>query len=211
MIHVALAALLLSMVAPPELAEMPTPVIGPCDGCELALEGLPAAPPAVARIASADEPGEALRVHGTVTDAAGTPRPGVILYAHQTDATGHYPDSSPAQRHGRLRGWARTDTAGRYAFLTVRPGAYPGRDGPQHIHLVVVEPGCALYYIDDVLFRDDPRVTPGVLRRLERRGGSGLTDPVRRGGGWEVRRDVVLGERVPGYPSCDAAGGTGRR
>lgn len=181
-----------------------TPVVGlPCDGCELAVVGMPDEPPNVARLAPPDEPGEPMRLTGTVTDAAGRPQAGIIVYAHQTDASGAYPPASPRHRHGALRGWARTDAAGSYGFDTVRPGAYPGRDSPQHIHLHVIEPGCALYYIDDVLFRDDPLLTAEQLRRMDQgRGGSGVVMPVSQDGVWQVRRDIVLGAQVPDYPAC---------
>ncbi len=186
-----------------------TPVVGrPCEDCEVALIGLPAAPAASARLAPVDEPGQRLRLHGRVTDAHGRPRPGVVVYAHQTNQQGLYPgektDRTPGVRqHGRLRGWAATDADGRYAFLTVRPGSYPGTRLPRHIHLYVIERGCALYYIDDVLFRDDPHLTPAVARKASPgRGGPGIVTPVRVGDGWEAQRDIVLGRNIPGYPQC---------
>ena len=65
------------------------------------------------------------RVAGVINEwleADGAPAAGIIVYAYQTDATGIYPRGST--RHGRLRGWVRTDEAGRYRFDTIRPGAY---------------------------------------------------------------------------------------
>lgn len=198
--------LLLALMLPGAAPANPgagTPVIGPCDGCELALVGLPADPPATARLVAAGEAGEPMHLEGIVRDASGKPRAGIIVYAHQTDASGHYPPASPPHRHGRLRAWARTGADGRYAFLTVRPGSYPGSTAPQHIHLHVIEPGCALYYIDDVLFRDDPNLTPRTAREMDRgRGGHGITRPQRREGVWLVHRDIILGQRIPGYPDC---------
>ena len=74
---------------------------------------------------------------------------------------------------------------------------------PQHIHLYVIEPGCALYYIDDVLFRDDPHLTPAVARKMDHgRGGSGIVTPERVADGWQATRDIVLGRNIPGYPAC---------
>ena len=186
-----------------------TPVVGlPCEDCDVPLIGLPATPPTEARLASETEPGERLRLSGRVTDAQGRPRQGVIVYAHQTNRQGVYPgeksDRDPGIRgHGRLRAWASTDADGRYAFLTVRPGSYPGTRMPQHIHLYVIETGCALYYIDDVLFRDDPHLTPAVARRMDQgRGGSGIVTPERIADGWRATRDIVLGRNIPGYPDC---------
>lgn len=173
------------------------PVVGgPCEGCELVFEGMPAALAADARIAPEDEPGEPMTIEGVVRDPHGNPAAGVVVYAYQTDAGGIYPRAATA--HGRLRGWARTGPDGRYRFETIRPGSYPSRDAPAHVHMHVVEPGCCTYYLDDVEFRDDP-----LLRRAEGRGrgGQGIVTPARDGQGrWRVERDVVLGENVPGHP-----------
>lgn len=185
------------------------PVVGlPCEGCEAVFVGMPAAPPAQARIAPVGEPGEPLRIRGIVLGAGGKPAAGIIVYAYQTDANGHYPrDPGPAAqagvRHGRLRGWTRTDAEGEYRFETIRPAGYPGTDIPQHIHMHVLEPGRCTYYIDDILFTDDPRLSAEERETHDRgRGGSGIVTPERGpDGGWQVRRDIRLGENVPGYPA----------
>jgi protocatechuate 3,4-dioxygenase beta subunit len=64
----------------------------------------------------------------------------------------------------------------------------------------VIEPGRCTYYIEDVLFDDDPLLTPLERSRRENRGGIGLAVPLREGSGWVVTRDIVLGAAVPGYP-----------
>jgi protocatechuate 3,4-dioxygenase beta subunit len=132
----------------------------------------------------------------------------VIVYAYQTDRSGNYPASPAlrgfAARHGRLRGWARTDAAGRYTFETIRPGAYPGRKVPQHIHLHVIEPGRCTYYLGDVLFDDDPLLTPALrARESDAHGGNGIV--VAKGDakvGWRVTRDITLGRNVADYAAC---------
>ncbi len=186
------------------------PVVGlPCDGCEVVFDGLPSKLSSHARIAPINEPGEPLRLWGKVTDRRGHPQSGVIVYAYHTDKGGRYPPpvaplGGSRTRHGRLRGWARTDTKGRYRFDTIRPGRYPGRDTPEHIHMHAIEPGRATYYIDDVLFRDDPKLTAQQVRELSQgRGGSGVTVPTESNGTWLVRRDIVLGLNIPGYPHSD--------
>lgn len=187
------------------------PVIGQCEGCEAVFDGLPTRPPSRVRIAPADEPGEPLTLSGTVTDAAGRPQAGVIVYAYHTDQGGLYPlTASPAgqaaKRHGKLRAWATTDARGRYQFDSIRPGSYPDGDIPEHIHMHVIERGRATYYIDDVMFRDDPKLTPRQAKELSRgRGGSGLSIPERRNGVWFVRRDIALGMGISGYPSAEPA------
>ena len=172
------------------------------------LIGLPDAPPTLARLAPDDEPGERLQLTGRVIDAQGRPHRGVVVYAHQTNRQGVYPGEGAngddgIHQHGRLRGWAASDADGRYTFLTIRPGSYPRSTMPQHIHLYVIETGCALYYIDDVLFRDDPHLTASAARKADKgRGGSGIVTPMRTADGWLARRDIVLGRNIPGYPGC---------
>jgi protocatechuate 3,4-dioxygenase beta subunit len=183
------------------------PIVGlPCEGCEAIFQGLPAEVPAIARIASHDEPGQPLRIEGLVTDRAGRPAVGIIVYAYHTNAQGVYPTDDrfigqAAHRHGRLRGWARTTLDGRYQFDTIRPAGYPGTDLPAHVHLHILEVGRCTYYIDDIMFTDDPRLTDAQRRQLTLgRGGSGIVTPVGTGSGHTVTRNIVLGERVPGYP-----------
>ncbi|HET9483556.1 MAG TPA: hypothetical protein VFO79_06335 [Xanthomonadales bacterium] len=171
---------------------------GPCDGCELIHVGMPAQLAATARIAPDGEPGEPLVLEGTVRTPDGSPADGIVVYAYQTDAKGLYPAGDT--RHGRLRGWARTGADGRYRFDTVRPGAYPRRSDPQHIHVHVLEPGRGTYYLDDVVFGDDPLLTPERRARMAGRGGSGIVAPRREGASWRARRDIVLGAGIPGHP-----------
>lgn len=187
------------------------PILGDCEGCEAVFEGLPAEPASRSRLAPPQEPGAPMIIDGVVRDARGRVVPGVIVYAYHTNQAGVYPRArdvalhSAAARHGRLRGWARTDERGRYQFTTIRPGGYPGTDIPEHVHLHVIEPGRCTYYIDDVLFDDDPRLTARHRRQLlTGRGGNGLAKPVRDPEGrWRVTRDIILGAGVPDYPPRD--------
>lgn len=177
----------------------PEPVVGlPCEGCELVFEGMPNHLTSSARIVPVDAAGEALVVEGVVRTADGRTAPGIIVYAYQTDAGGIYPPGSTD--HGALRAWTKTDGEGRYRFDTVRPGNYPGRGLPQHIHLHVIEPGRSTYYIDDITFTDDALLPESERTRTTCRGGCGVSDPTRDADGtWQVRRDIVLGEAIPGY------------
>lgn len=179
----------------------------PCEGCEAIFAGMPAQIGTEARIGPLGELGEPLGITGTVFDAAGKPARGIVVYAYQTDAEGHYPPDEarrgqPGARHGRLRAWVKTDANGEYAFDTVRPGGYPGTDIPQHVHMHVLEPGRCTYYIDDLLFADDPRLTADKRASYTLgRGGTGIAAPKKDDAGvWQVRRDIRLGEKIPGYP-----------
>jgi protocatechuate 3,4-dioxygenase beta subunit len=171
-----------------------------CEGC-----GAADAPPALgwrARIAPAGEPGTPLVVSGVVyRPDRRTPAAGVLVYAYHTSAAGAYAPADGAtgnaRRHGRLRGWLRTDAAGRYELATIRPGGYPGRDDPEHIHLTVTPPGGEERWIDSIVFDDDPRLTPRRRVALAGVGGSGVVRLTRdRHGVLRGVRDIVL-ERWP--------------
>ena len=174
----------------------------PCDGCENVFDGVPTSLTSMARIAPADEPGELLRLRGRILNSEGTAAPGVVVYAYQTNHAGIYARTAGLNSPLKLRGWAISDEDGSYAFDTIRPGSYPGRDDPAHIHMHIIEVGRCTYYIDDVKFRDDPRLT-GAREKTRPRGGSGVTDPKRDAQGrWQVTRDIYLGRNVPGYEGC---------
>ena len=123
---------------------------------------------AVSRVemAGPTEPGQRLLVNGRLFNPDGeTPAPGLIVYAYQTDARGLYNE----QRGGEpsLKGWAKTDAAGRFELVTIRPAPYPTRTEPAHIHLQVWGPGVEPQWHDDILFADDTLVTPAKRTRSE--------------------------------------------
>jgi len=183
------------------------PVIGgPCESCEAVFVDLPLDLKATARIAPTTEPGQPLVLEGTVRTASGTPVSGIIVYAYHTNAGGIYPKAATA--HGSLRAWVRTDGEGSYRFDTIRPGAYPGRRIPEHIHVHVIEPGRATYFIEEVTFADDALLTAEDRRRVgSSRGGVGLTTPTKDSEGrWRVRREIILGEAIPGYDGLPPLG-----
>lgn len=198
-------SLLLVTVAPARADE---PVIGgPCEGCEAVFLGMPDEIGWSTRLAPPGEPGQRMVIEGVVRGPDGEPAEGVVVYAYQTDAGGVYPEHPEldgwADRHGRLRGWARTGDDGRYRFETIRPGSYPGTTVPAHVHMHVIEPGCCTYYIDDIHFGDDPLLSAAQRDRMARgrRGGSGLVAPETiEGGAIRVERDILLGEGIPDHP-----------
>lgn len=174
-----------------------------CEGCEAVAEREPSGLPSSLRLAGPDEPGERMRLTGRVLAADGvTPVEGVVIYAHHTNAAGLYANGTSettwSRRHGRLRGWVRSDAQGRYAFDTIKPAPYPDMTMPAHVHLFLQEPGRRPYYIDDVVFDGEFGVDAAYRARQEGRGGSGI---VRLGrtpdGTWTAVRDIRL-ERHPG-------------
>lgn len=204
---VCLALLLVFTGASPP-AQAREPIVGlPCEGCEAVFDGWPIKPASRARISPTSEPGQPMLVAGRVLDPSGAPRTGVVVYAYQTNSEGTYPQPvrGPAShRHGALRAWALSDAQGRYAFDTIRPASYPSRDAPEHIHMHVIERGCSTYYIDDIVFTDDPLLPAARIESRPNRGGSGVVTPVRREGVWHVARDIHLGRNVPGHTPCGA-------
>ena len=202
--------LLLAVAAPPRPVAAAETIVGlPCEGCDAVFVGRPANLSWDSRLAPPGLVGEPLVLDGTVRDRRDRPVAGVVVYAYQTNADGVYPPDDRTLRtsaapHGSLRGWARTDARGRYRFTTVRPGGYPTSEDPQHIHLHVLEPGRCTYYIDSVHFDDDPRLTPLLrLKMIASRGGRGVVHLERDSAGrWRARRDIKLGQGIPGYDQC---------
>lgn len=182
---------------------------GGCDGCEIMYQGMPRHINAVDTSAGWYETGNKLIIKGRVLQRDGrTPAANVIVYYWHTDNKGKY---SPAQgaynatRHGHLRGWVKTGRDGHYEIYTIRPAAYPSGDEPQHIHLLIKEPGIAdEYYVDDLVFDDDPLLYQKTRRafRSENRGGSGVLRIGMRKSIQFAIHDIILGLNIPNYPSA---------
>jgi len=108
------------------------------------------------RIAPASERGTPLRISGLIVGPDGvTPQAGAIVFAYHTDDSGVYSEAPGLP--WRLRGWVRTDSAGRFEFETIRPGPYPGRRVPAHVHLTIETASFGRQY-GGLQFADDPLV-----------------------------------------------------
>lgn len=143
------------------------------------------------------EPGVPLVVSGRVFAADGrTPVEGVTLYVYHTDARGLYSeaDGNGQEPQPRIKGRVRTDREGRYEFRTTRPGAYPGRRNPAHIHVKASGAGYAERWIDEYWFDDDPLVTADMRARYTDLGTfSPILKPTReRDGALKCVRDIRL-------------------
>lgn len=158
------------------------------------------------------EGGQQILLTGIVYQLDGkTPAPDVLLYYYQTNTDGKYlhrPDDERSmqpnelgQTHGYIRGWVKTDSAGKYHIYTIRPAAYPTNDEPAHIHMTVKEPNeLAEYYIDDFVFDDDKLVTSAKRKKMENRCGSGVLRMVKKGNLLVGERNLILGLNIPAYP-----------
>ena len=146
------------------------------------------------RIAPAGEPGQPLVLRGRLLEADGrTPVSGAVIFAYQTDREGRY--DRPGGDGWRLKGWARTDLDGRFAFTTIRPGPYPGRQIAAHVHLGVDGPPGQRRTLRDVLFEGDTRLSRAELERSRLDREFGNVRPVRVVGGVQMV-DILL--RLPG-------------
>lgn len=190
----------------------PTTVGGPFENRDYMYYGMPEHITSIDTSPGWHQDGQKLCLSGTIFQPDGrTPAPDVILYYYQTNVAGRYqrrpevdrsmPPNNLGQTHGHIRGWVKSDENGRYTIYTVRPGAYPDGSEAEHIHLNIKEPDhIREYYIDDIVFDDDPMLTEAKRNRLENRGGSGIVKLVEKGNIFVGQRDITLGLGIPDYP-----------
>ena len=175
---------------------------GPCEGCEAIYEYGQNELSWTDTLPDYSSGDDKMIVQGVVYAKNGKPASEVIIYIYHTNKEGIYPTRQDSRgwerRHGYLRGWVKTSADGRYAFYTQRPGAYPSRSEPEHIHVTVKEPGIKEYYLDSFHFKDDPLLTEKETFRNY--GGSGIVNPVKSGNQWIVTRDLFLGKNIIAYP-----------
>jgi protocatechuate 3,4-dioxygenase beta subunit len=81
------------------------------------------------------ERGTPLVIAGVVRDERENPVAGAFVRAFHADATGVY--TPRGDQRPRLCGVARTDAAGRYRFITIKPGNYPNEREPAHVHFEI--------------------------------------------------------------------------
>ncbi|NNK28901.1 MAG: intradiol ring-cleavage dioxygenase [Flavobacteriaceae bacterium] len=179
---------------------------GPCEDCEAALDYtiLDITPNPTLTITGFNQTEPKIRITGRVLQPDGkTPAGNIILYVYQTNRKGIYePSKDPVgreNRHGKYRGWMKTDTDGSFEFYTFRPASYPNRSEPAHIHLYIKEPDKNPYYVDSYLFDDDPLLTKGERASQNNRGGSGIVKLEHKNGILTAHRDIILGLNIPDY------------
>ncbi|MES2747864.1 MAG: intradiol ring-cleavage dioxygenase [Bacteroidota bacterium] len=182
------------------------PVGGGCDGCEIMYIDMPTNLSSVDTSLGWTERGQKLIVTGKVYQLNGTtPAPNVIIYYWQTDNNGLYSPTNSmnekAKRHGRIRGWVKTDTNGKFTIYTIRPAPYPNDNLPAHIHLAIKEPDVDTeYYTDELVFDDDKLLTIEKRKAAENRGGSGILKISQSNGIQRAEHIIVLGRNIPNYP-----------
>ena len=159
--------------------------------------------------------GQKILLTGTVFKSDGkTPASNILIYYYHTDTGGEYKHKEDVERslplnsmgltHGYLRGWVKTDRNGKYSIYTIRPGTYPSRDEPAHVHVNIKEPNLdEHYYIDDFVFDDDRLLTTKRRKKLENRGGSGVIRFVQKDDLYIGERNIILGLNVPDYNNSE--------
>jgi protocatechuate 3,4-dioxygenase beta subunit len=151
-------------------------------------------------IITADEKSEKIIISGIVFKEDGiTPQSDVIIYIHHTNSSGIYPkrgnETGNGKYHGYLRGWMKTDSLGRYRFITRRPAPYQTHGGePAHIHYNYQAPGYPEVWITGLWFADDPRVTDQLRKNVKRPAGKTNIVTLSRNkyGILEGQRDIVI-------------------
>jgi protocatechuate 3,4-dioxygenase beta subunit len=112
--------------------------------------------------------GERIIVHGRVLDENARPVSGALVEVWQANAGWRYRHNKETYRAAidpNFGGCGRViaDQEGRYAFHTVRPGAYPWPNGvndwrPAHIHFSIFGHGFAQRLITQMYFEGDPMI-----------------------------------------------------
>lgn len=110
--------------------------------------------------------GQRIIVCGRVTDERGRPERGALVEVWQANAAGRYrhdgdTHDAPLDPHFSGAGAAVTDEDGRYAFVTIEPGAYPWPNHynawrPKHIHFSLFGPAWASRLVTQMYFPGDP-------------------------------------------------------
>ncbi|MGD8748922.1 MAG: hypothetical protein PVI44_10670 [Balneolaceae bacterium] len=189
----------------PDRQKNATLVGRPCEGCEAVFEYGDITLTPVDTLPDFNRDGPKLKITGTIYKNDGkTPASDVILYIYHTNQKGVYEtlgnETGWARRHGHIRGWIKTGKDGRYTFYTLKPGTYPNRSAPAHIHPLILEPNGKYYWLGSYLFEGDPLLTDEQRNPDSPRGGSsGVMTLEKEKGLWVGYRDIILGLNVPGY------------
>jgi protocatechuate 3,4-dioxygenase beta subunit len=178
---------------------------GPCEGCEAILEYGNKILSPIDTLPDFNDEGQKIKITGTIYQTDGTtPAKDVILYIYHTDQNGKYvtkgDETGWAKRHGYIRGWIKTDPDGKYIFYTLKPGVYPTRTAPAHIHPVILEPDGKYYWIEEFLFDGDPLLSDNDANKNLPRGGDNYVLTLKENDNLFIgERDIILGKNVPGY------------
>lgn len=199
------STILLSYCSNAQQEVNPKLVGAPCEGCEAIFEYGDKNLTSTDTLPDFHKEGVKIKVEGTIYKVDGkTPAENVILYVYHTNQEGVYAPKEDSKgwgkRHGYNRSWVKTNKNGRYAFYTLKPAAYPNRSEPAHIHYTILEPNGKYYWLGSCHFKGDSLLTNNEINPDSPRGGSSGLLTLRKEGNLLVgKRDIVLGENIPGY------------
>jgi protocatechuate 3,4-dioxygenase beta subunit len=143
--------------------------------------------------------GQIVDVAGQVLDSEGAPIAGAQVEIWQANRHGRSahprdPSTAPADPGFQGYGVAMTDADGRYAFRTIKPGAYPTGAGtwvrPPHIHFAVAGPGQRL--VTQMYFPGEPLNKVDRLLNSAASPESLIAAVTPIGGALAARWDIVL-------------------
>jgi protocatechuate 3,4-dioxygenase alpha subunit len=138
------------------LPRTPSQTIGPFFHFSLPFDG-------GERLVPAHDP-DAVRLVGAIYDGSGDPVPDALVEIWQANRAGRYAHPEDRREDVPLEegftGFGRcpTDAEGRYAFLTVKPGAVPGPDGTTqapHVNFLVFARGLLRPLAARIYFPDE--------------------------------------------------------
>jgi len=110
--------------------------------------------------------GERIAIEGRVIDGDGAGVPDALIELWQANAAGRYNHADDARADKPLdpgfRGYGRaaTDFEGRYRFMTIRPGAVPGRGNAlqaPHLNLAIFARGMLKQLYTRLYFAEEPQ------------------------------------------------------
>jgi protocatechuate 3,4-dioxygenase beta subunit len=109
--------------------------------------------------------GTPISIHGQVLDESGKPVRKALIEVWQANRWGKYEhpdDTNSAPLDPNFKGWGRalSDSQGRYAFRSIKPGAYPnpGYDNwmrPPHVHFSLFAAGLMRRLITQMYFPEE--------------------------------------------------------
>lgn len=149
------------MASRPNLHQTPSQTVGPFFAYGLTPQqyNYPLSDLAGGVMATAETPGEHIRVEGCVYDGAGAVVEDAMVELWQADAQGRY--AHPADPRGtgaEFRGFGRvgtgTDERRRFAFRTIKPGSVDGRQAP-HIGVILFMRGLLVHLYTRIYFDDE--------------------------------------------------------
>ena len=140
----------------------PSQTIGPFFAHALTPAGDGFAPLIGADLVTADATGEPIRSVGRIVDGAGQAVSDAMVEIWQADGAGRYPGGDAAARpNSGFRGFGRAacDSAGEFAFRTIKPGAVPGPGGrlqAPHVDVGIFARGLLRRLFTRIYFPDEP-------------------------------------------------------